>query len=159
MKYLPIFFFALLIFAACQQDEMANWQPVSLESHGIAVDILVPDTAHLEIKESDLGIMKDITVQAGEGYSLQIFASDAGTSNLKQAVEAQKKEVASQPLFDKIIEEYEDGFLFQNSIDSTTQSFDFRKVLLKGDKEYIFRTGMLGIFTEDQARNMYKSIE
>ena len=159
MKYLPIFFFALFIFAACQQDEMANWQPVSLESHGVAVDILVPDTAHLDIKESDLGIIKDLTVQAGEGYSLQIFASDAGSTTLRQLVEDQKKEVTSQPLFDKIIEEYDDGFLFQNSIDSTTQSFDFRKVMLKDSREYLFRTGMLGIFTEDQARNMYKSIE
>ncbi len=159
MKYTPIILFALLIFAACQQDEMANWQSVSLQDYGLAVDILVPDTTELKIKEDDLGIMKDITVQDGEGYSLQIFVADANTSDLKQLVETQKREVKAQPLFHAIIEEYDDGFLFQNSIDSTTQSFDFRKIILKGGKEYTFRAGMLGIYSEDQARNMYKSIQ
>ncbi len=159
MKYTLALLFAGLFFASCQQDELADWYPVDLNSYGIPARLLVPDSSALDIKVNDLGIMQDITVQAGEGYSLQIFAAKAGSSSASQILREQKKEVEEQSLFSRMVEEYSDGFIFENRIDSATTSFDFRKVKMENGQEYIFRTGLLGLFTEEQVRKMYQAIE
>ncbi len=158
MKYFLPFSLALLFLASCQQDELAGWHPIDLQSHGLPVTILVPDSSAFSIKKSDMVVMEDINIKAGPGYALQIFAADATHSDAKKMLEESKKEVQNNPLFSRFVEEYEDGFLFENRIDPSTVSYDFRKVLLKNGKEYTFRTSMLGIFSEEDAKKMYKSV-
>ena len=161
MKYIfSLLLYSSLLLASCQQDELASWHPVDLSSYGVSASLLVPDSSALDIKTNDLGIMQDITVQDGEGYSIQIFASQAGkSSSVQKLLQEQKEEVKKHPLFSRMVEEYPDGFIFENRIDSTTTSFDFRKVKIHQGQEYIFRTGLLGIFTEEQVKKMYKAIQ
>jgi hypothetical protein len=144
-----------LIISSCGNGT-SGWQETSLLEHGIPITILAPDS--MTVKRSNIAFQEDITMKADDGFNIQIFVSDAMVSSISAAVASQKESVKSNPYFDSILSEDEGGFVFKNQIDSTHASFGFRHVRLMGGKEYIFQEGMLGSFTEVEARKMYEAV-
>ena len=68
-------------------------------------------------------------------------------------------EEQANPYFSKIVKDEPAGFNYETKVDSTTQIFNFRYIQLKGDKEYIFQTGLIGRFTLEQVERMYEAVK
>lgn len=126
-------------------------------SYGVPISIKAPEGSTVEA--NDLGIMKDVIIKSNEDYYVQVYASEATTLKVADVVKDQLNDVKNGPFFSKVIEEYEDGFIFEKMIDSTNINFGFRAVKIMGDQEYLFQTGLFGKFTEDQVRVMYESVK
>ena len=119
--------------------------------------MLGPDSAKVET--IDFGnIMKDVTVRGGDDYFVQIFASDAKTTDVGKLKSAALKDVKDEKHFSRIVEESDQGFIYESRRDSTTTYYGFRYVRLQGTKEYLLQNGFRGFFTEEQARSMYKAV-
>ena len=125
--------------------------------YGIPLTINAPDGA--EVKKGDLGIFQDVTVKSGEDYYIQILGSEATNLNVNEVKNALLDDIKRTPYFSKVVEEYEEGFIFQKQIDSTNINYAFRHIKIQGDKEYIFQTGMIGKFDLDDVRLMYDAVK
>ena len=144
-----------LMLTACK-DQQSNLVELDLLQYGAPIVIKAP--AEAVVTMDDLGFWKDITVQKGEDFYLQIISTTANTLNASK-VKAQKlEEVKNEAFFSKIIEEEDYGFIYEKKIDDVLD-YDFRYVRIQGDMEYTFQTGLLGTFTEDQVRQMYAAVK
>ena len=154
-KYFCLLLCGLLI-VGCKTDKSASYPSKDLLKHGFAISVKAQEDA--EIKFDDLGIMQELTISSGNEYNVQILKSESNTTNSKEALYGQKKLVKSDRYFSKMIEEYDNGFIFEKQIDDNI-NYDFRYVKLVGEDEYVFQTGMLGTYTEEDVRVMFKSVQ
>ncbi|GJM35332.1 MAG: hypothetical protein DHS20C18_43330 [Saprospiraceae bacterium] len=154
---MPFFLFVALLIGACQQDTGPQWTQLDLMSYGIPLNIAAPDSA--KVKTTDLGLMKDITIQEGKDYYVQLYASSASTNDIAKIKADQLSEVKSNRFFSKIVKEETDGFIYETSIDSSNINYGFRYIYLQGDMEYIFQTGLIGTFTQEQTERMYEAVK
>lgn len=159
MKNFSLLVCTILLFFACQQEPKVNFKPLDLLSEGgIPVTIMAPDSA--QVKKSDFGpVMKDITVRKGEDYFVQIYASEASSSDVSRLKAQELSEVKSKKYFSKIIREEPDGFIFETKVDSNYIDYGFRYVQIRGSNEYIFQTGLIGPFTLEAVENMYEAVQ
>lgn len=144
----------ITLFFSCK-NETSNFVDLDLMSSGLPIKIKAP--ADAVVTANDMGFMKDITVQKGDSYSLQITGSNAHTIDQKAILQEHKKTVEQGPFFSKIIHETEDGFIFEKNIDETI-NYDFRVVKIQGDKEYIFQTALIGKFSKEDTQAMFDSV-
>lgn len=128
---------------------------LDLMSHGLPIAIGAP--ADAEVVVDDLGIWKDVTVKKGSEYFVQIISSKATSLNINKLKSNALTEVKDGRYFSKIIQEDEAGFIFEKKIDERI-NYDFRYFKIQGDSEYSFQTGLIGSFSEEQVRAMYKSV-
>lgn len=158
MKNFILLFTIIITIVACQSDPVSNLKPLNLLQYGVPISIMAPDSA--EVKTMDLLVQKDITVKGEDNYNLQIFASDATTSDEARIATELKGEVQNNPYFSKFVNETDpNGFVYQLEIDSTTTSYGFQLVRIMGDREYIFQNGLVGIFTQDEINTMYNAVK
>lgn len=154
---ISLFIILLFVFlSSCKSDPLADMKKTELMSYGFPIAVHVPEGA--KIQKTDLGVMQDLTIKANDNYYVQIFSSDANTMDLSKVVNEKLSEAKSHPFFSKIIQEDEDGFIFEKDVDGTL-NFDFRYVKLQGDKEFVFQTGLVGNYTEEEVRAMYASVK
>ena len=158
MNKILAFFFIALFFAACQSESGGGLRETDLLPYGIPVTIMAPDSA--EIKATDLGggIIKDVTIRGKDNYNVQVFATEAETSDLARVKASQLADVKSIRYFEKIVREEEDGFIYQAAIDSNNISYGFRHIVLQGDLEIIFQTGLLGTFSLEEVERMDEAV-
>ncbi len=145
-----------LVMMSCKGDKASKYPKLDLLSYGFPIEINAPEGA--EIKKSDLGVMSDITIRKGDDYYVQIFGSDANTIKIADVKTSLLADVKSGRYFSKIVEEYDNGFIFEKKIDERI-NYDFRYIKLQGDKEYVYQTGLIGTYTEDMVRTMYNSVK
>jgi len=158
MKNLCIVFSVLFLLGACQSDPTSNLEPLSLLPHGIPITIMAPDSA--KVRTMNLLVQKDITVRGEDGYDLQIFASDATSTDLTKIASELKGEVKNNPYFTKIVDESDsNGFIYETKLDSTSTSYGFQLVRVMGDREYIFQNALVGTFSEAEIRTMYQAVK
>jgi hypothetical protein len=146
----------LTFLPSCRKESM-HMQRVDLQSHGIPLTILVPDSA--VIQEKDYNFMRDITIKKGDQFFIQIFEfaapkQDAAGEKLRQLTAVQE-----DPFFREVIKEEDQGFIFSKLADSTTVDYDFRYVRILGDKELIFQTGLVGSFSLEDVKLMYNAVK
>lgn len=153
-KYIAILF-SLMIIIGCG-SKSAKYPSTDLLKHGFSISVKAP--ADAKIASDDLGVMKELTIQSGEEYNIQILKSNSNTSVVADALNGQMKMVKSDRYFTKVIEEHDNGFIFEKDIDGNV-NYDFRYIKLIGDQEYIYQTGMMGTFTEEAVRTMYESVQ
>ena len=134
----------------------SKYEDYDLMKHGLPIKIKAP--AEPEVKVTDMGIAKDVTVKKGEAYNIQIISSAAMNYNVGELIENHKGEVQSAAYFSEIIQEDENGFLFERKIDENNISYDFRVVKIIGDNEYNFQRGMQGKFSKEDVMDMYDSV-
>jgi len=147
----------LLIAAACQTETEPALKPLDLLQYDIPITIMAPDSAI--VKTMDLGVMKDVSVKKGDDYYIQIYASEASTNDLARVKADQLAEVKKNPYFSKIIEEEETGFIYEMVYDSLNTYYGFRHIRLQGDKEFIFQTGLVGMFSLEDAKQMFEAVK
>lgn len=150
--------FLILGLLSCQSDSTANLQPLDLMRYDIPLTIMAPDSVN--VKTMDLVIQKDVTVKGAltDDYYVQIYAADAATNDIAQVKAEQLTEVKSNRYFSKIVEEEDMGFIYETKIDSTN-NYGFRYIHLQGDKQYIFQTGLIGTFSQEDVKGMYNAVK
>jgi hypothetical protein len=125
-------------------------------SHGVPVKIKAPEDA--EVIAKDMIVMKDVTIKK-DGFYVQLLYGDAMTHDPLIAFAEQKKTVESSPFFSKMVEENEHGFIFEKKIDEENINYDFRFVKIRGGKEYIFQTGLIGRYSLEEVQKMYAAVQ
>ncbi|MEM1322882.1 MAG: hypothetical protein AAGG75_21635 [Bacteroidota bacterium] len=153
---LPLFMLVVLL-SACEQEPVSDWKPFSLLKYGVPLTILAPDS--VKVEQMDLIVKKDIELKKGDDYYIQLFAADATTTDVAAIKAAQQANVESNPYFSKIIEEKDDGFIYQTAVDTANVNYSFRRILVVGDREYIFQTGLVGKFSLEDVMRMYEAID
>lgn len=142
----------LLIFlVACTPSEQ-SFAYKDLLSYGIPIEIQAPDS--VKITSSDVGALKDVSLSAPDGYKIQIFSSPA-YKNKATALEEYKSEIKNHGQFKEMVREEPNGFLYAFQLDSTTVNYGFRYIAVKGGKEIVIQQGMLGIYTRDEAEQLF----
>ncbi len=147
-----------MILVSCQTDDAGKWSDTDLLPYGIPITVQAPDS--LAVKTKDIGrFMTDVTLQSDEPYNIQIFASDAETNDIAAIKADQLQEVKNHRYFSRIVREEEPGFIYETRLDSNTVNYGFRYVYLQGDKEYIFQTGLSGLFSLEETERMYEAVK
>ncbi|MEJ6614399.1 MAG: hypothetical protein QNL46_06715 [Saprospiraceae bacterium] len=152
---LYLFSTAIIMFS-CKSDSLSDMKKTELMSHGFPIAMYVPEGA--VIQKTDLGVMQDLTIKAEKNYYVQIFSSDLLTLDKKVVMNEKLVEAKSHRYFSKIISEEDDGFIFEKNVDGIL-NYDFRYVKIQGDKEFVFQTGLVGNYSEDDVKAMYASVK
>jgi hypothetical protein len=156
-KVYTAFFLIILFHISCTSDSDPAYTELNLLEYGFPIKLLAPDSAKVDV--NDLAFMKDITViHESSNYSIQILVSKASERDEKGLLAYVKKQTELNPYFADFTLEEDRGFVFKNLIDSMP-SYDFRYVRIKGDREYIYQTGLSTNFTEEEVIKMYESVK
>ncbi len=157
MSHFKAFCFLLLTLSLSCEPKGPELTPLDLLSQGLSLKINAPEG--VEIKATDLGLIKDVTVKNDEGYSIQIFESEARVLDATQVVSSLKEEIRNSKYFSKFISEDDHGFIFEKRVDENYINYDFRHIKIRGDKQYIIQTGLSTQFTLDEVEIMYQSVQ
>ena len=157
MKFKYVFFSTLICcFIGCTTNQNQSMNPTNLIDYGVPITILAPDS--IVVEQSKLGFQDDITIQFGSDFQIQLFVSETSSGKLEMVRANQLNAVQTNTFFNRMVTEDDDGFLFENKVDSTHSSYGFRHIRVMGSKEYVFQEAMIGSFTEEQARSMYEAV-
>ena len=156
MKIPPyILLLSLIFLASCRRDEM-KMEKLDLTPQGIPLTIMAPDSAI--IQEKPYPFMRDITIRKDDSYFVQIFEFEAPKLDAAGEKLRQLASVKEDPYFKEIIMEDDQGFIYSRTLDSTMLNYDFRYIKILGPKELIFQTGLVGTFSLEDVKRMYKSV-
>ena len=144
------------LFFACKPDPTSGLVDVDLMSYGVPIKIKAPQDA--EVVAKDMIVMKDVTIKK-DGFYVQLLYSDAITHDPVKALIEQRNTVESGPFFSKIVQEDEHGFIFEKKIDEDNINYDFRFIKIRGGKEYIFQTGLIGKHSLEEVQKMYAAVQ
>lgn len=143
------------LFAACKNEPSSGG--TDLMKYGMPIKIDAP--ADAEFNLTDYGFAKDLTITKGTEYNIQILSSKVTDTDLKSIKTQKMNEVKGSLYFSRIVEEFDNGFIFEKKISENILKYDFRSIKLQADEEYIFQAGLTGNFTEEQIKKMYKSVQ
>lgn len=146
-----------LSFNACTGGGNASLEELNLLQHGLPLTIMAPDSAKVTVDA--LGMSKDVSVKKGEDFSINILASDAYTTDVKQLKTDELGAVKEGRYFSKVVKEDNAGFIYETMIDSTEVSYGFVYMRVKGDREYKIQNGAFGQYTLEQIENMYDAVK
>jgi len=148
----------VLIALLCSCKEAKPVLPtLDLLSQGLPLKIKAPED--VVVASSDLGIMKDVTVKNEEGFSIQIFESEATTLIIKDITQKIKADIEASLFFSKMVKEEEGGFIFEKKIDENYITYDFRRVQVVGDKQYVIQAGLSTQHSLENVEVMYASVD
>ena len=148
----------LMIWSCTPDGHEKGWQPLDLLSHGVPVSVMAPPDAQVKSGKLKSALMKDLTIQGGDNYNVQLFYSPAITSDIAKLKNDHLQIVQDNRYFARIVREEVAGFIYQSVIDSTS-TYGFRLVKLQGDMELNFQTGMNQLFTQEEAELMYEAVK
>ena len=140
---------------SCKSSPTSSYEEVDLLSYGMPISILAPPG--VDVKKEDLGPIQSIIVKGGQ-FNVQIYSSSSQTIDVSKVKKQALEDVKNGRYFSKIIEEEDDGFIFEKDIDGTI-IYDFRHVKVMGDQEYLFQKGLMGTYTEEEVRAMYEAVK
>lgn len=157
MRSIYTLFFLTLLCISCKNENTQKWPELELMGYGLPIKIQAPEGA--EVKVDDLGIVKDVTIKGEDNYFIQILSGTAYSFDASALVAKQKADVQNIRYFSQIIEEFEDGFIFEKKFSEDRINYDFRCVKIQGDQEYVFQTGLMGQFTLEEVQELYKAVK
>lgn len=158
MKNILVLLILLSLLTACKDGGNANgWKSLDLLQYGLPVTIQAP--AESTVEKQDMGVWQDITVKSGDDYYVQLLCSNTTTLDVAKVKTGILEEVKNGPFFSKIVEDHPDGFIFEKKVSEERINYDFRYIKIMGDKEYVFQTGLIGTFSEEAVRKMYKAVQ
>ncbi len=125
--------------------------------NGLPIKIKAPENPDIQVR--DMGFVKDVSVKSGDNFYIQIVAGTATTTNIARLKEKLMNEARDNPFFAQIVEEDDNGFIFEKKISEERGNFDFRYVRVQGDQEYTFQTGLIGTFSLSDVQRMYSAVK
>lgn len=158
MKNFSLLFGILILLSACgETEEKVVFQPLDLLNYGIPVTIMAPDSA--DVKKSEFGSVKDITVRKEKDFFVQIYARQTTTTDVAKRKAEELAEVKNKKYFSKIVKEDPAGFIYETKVDSNYIDYGFRYLQIQGSNEYLFQTGLIGPFTLEAVEDMYQAVQ
>ena len=151
-----IVFLVFVLLVSCKSDPTSDLVELDLMSHGVPIKLKAPEGA--EVTTKDMVVMTDVTV-IKDRYYVQLLYSDAMTHDPKKALQEQRETVEAGPFFSTMVQEDDHGFIFEKKIDEENINYDFRFVKIRGGKEYIFQTGLIGKYTLEEVQKMYSAVQ
>jgi hypothetical protein len=148
-------FASMLILSGCEQKRKPG-KGMDLLKYGIPYTVMAPK----ETKASKIGggQMIDLKLSDGEAYDVLIFMKGAETKHIDRLKQFRKEEVSLYPNFKKIVEEYNEGFLYEIYSSTGGTSYAFYAIKIVGDNEIDFMSGNNRDFTEVEVKDMIKTI-
>ncbi len=149
----------LIGLVSCKSDNTVSsgLQELDLMKYDLPIKIKAPTDA--VVQSEDLGFVKDVTIKGEGNYYIQIQSGEATTTDKKQVKENLLTTVKNMRYFSKVVEDFENGFIYENNLGDDNLNYDFRVVKIQGDKEYIFQRGLMGKFSLEEVKRMYKAVE
>ena len=127
-----------------------------LMKYGVPYSIKAPED--VKITKIGQGDLTDVSINNNKGYDLQIFMGSAQSSDINKIKENKRIIFTSNPFFSKIIEEYDDGYLFEKTNQEGDKSYDFIIIKVIGTNEINFQCGNSREFNEKEVKDIVKSI-
>ncbi len=152
---LAILILSSLSIFSCK-DGSKDQSSLDLMKYGVPYSISAP--ADVAVSKVGSGKLEDISIKNKSGYDVQVFMGDAFSSNLEKLKTIKKEEITTNPSFKKIIEEFDNGFIYEKTSDTGSRNYDFAIIVIQGDKEINFQAGNSKEFTEAEVKTMVKSI-
>jgi hypothetical protein len=151
--------YSIFCLSGCgEPDPMEGWEDLNLLQYGVPFSIKAPEGA--KVTTSSLGMLQDITIKNPEhNFDIQLFVADASTTNIETVVNREKAQIASDLRFIRFISQEENGFIYELEFTEEQANYDFRYVRIMGDKEYLFQTGMIGLFSQEDVEAMYRAVQ
>ena len=157
MKSHFVLLFGCLIFLSSCSGSAPKYEPLDLMSHGVPLSIKAP--AGVTVEVSDLGIMKDITIQDSTSYAVQLFETEATKLDPVGLISELKEEIREGAFFSTFIQEDGTGFIFEKKVDENYVNYDFRYIQIRGDKQYTFQAGLSRQYTLEQIKALYAAVQ
>jgi hypothetical protein len=144
-----------LILHSCNPDRY-ELTDLDLAVYDLPITIQAPDSVVVSVKPYEN--MRDITLRK-DWYDVQVFEfrpsmNDPGVEKINQL-----SSVKAAPGFRQLLLEEDNGFIFSLQPDSATTHYDFRYIMLVGDKELIFQTGLREQYELEEVKLMYESVK
>ncbi len=155
-KFIGILLLITGIIACNQVNKMADGK-LDLLKYGIPVTLQAPDD--VEISKVGKGTLAHVSVKNEQGYDVQVFMAEAVSQDMTWLKQQKKEMVTAHPNFTKIVEEYDNGFIYEKTENDGSRSYDYIIIELLGDKEITFMGGNTGTFSEENVKTMVQSIK
>ena len=142
----------------CTQDPSSKYSKLSLLEYGFPIDIMAPDSP--VIKTFDLVVKKDITIQKGDDYLVQIFMGNATIYDAKRVKDQLLDDFREDnEYFEELILNEDQGFIYKTAVDTLNPNYGFFYVKVQGDKEFIFQPGIMADFSLEEIERMYGAVK
>jgi hypothetical protein len=143
----------------CIGHQSKPWVPMDLQQYGIPATILAPADS-TQIENFDLAGVKDLSITSTGStcYAIQIYSGKTRGKKLMEQTFRQIREVRSNPDFGKIIEQHQDGFIYEVK-SASKERYSFRYVHLVSDTEIIFTTALNQRFSMENVKKMYAAVK
>lgn len=145
-----------VIFLTSCNDSGSKKEGMDLMKYGIPITIFAP--ADVQVSKVGGGKTVDLKISDGNAYDVMIFMSTAQTRNIQRIKQFKKEEVSFYPNFKKIVEEYNEGFIYEIYSPDGSLSYDFYAIKIIGDQEIDFITSNKRPYTENEVKSMIKTI-
>lgn len=146
----------LVFFYYSCKPEKSKHQGMDLMKYGIPYTIFAPDD--VIATQIGGGQMVDLKLTNNTNYDIMIFMSRAQTKHMDRLKQFKKEEVSFYPGFIKIVEEYNEGFLYEMYGSTGNLSYGFFAVKIVGDQEISFISGAGRDYTEAETKAMLRTI-
>ena len=148
-KITYILFLAIFMFSCTNTGGLPD---LDLMSKGIPLKLKAP--ADAEVKTKDMGVFKDITIESGDDFYIQITGGQKFLNDEKARKTEELNSIKNLNDFSRVVREDDNGFVFEKKRGDNL-SYDFRRVRIQGDDEYVFQAGLRGKFTLEAVDKMY----
>ena len=156
MKYLFTFSIICLLISCKENSTKIDPNFQDLMKYGIPYSLRAPDD--VKINKLGSGQLVDLSLKNDQGFDVQIFMSPAISNDLIKLKANKKNEIRANPFFVKIIEEFEDGFLYEKRNDIGDKNYDFIIIKIVGNNEIVFQCGNSKEFSEKEVKTMISSV-
>ena len=150
-------FIILLFVVACNNADDSYLKPRNLLEYGIPYTILTPDS--VDIKKENLVVQDEVIIksQKSDDYEVRVYFGEA-TKDITATKAEHLNNLKSISVYTSVnvVLDEPNGFVYETVIDSTLHNFGFRRIIVQGNKEYIFQSGN-GNYTKEQAEEMYQA--
>lgn len=139
-------------FFACSNN--STLPELDLMSKGIPLKLKAPEDAVVTSK--DMGVFKDVTIKSGDDFYIQITGGQKFQNDEKARKEEELNATKRLVNFSRVVQEDDNGFLYEKKRGDDL-SYDFRRIRIQGEEEYVFQCGLIGIFTLEAAQKMFEA--
>ncbi len=148
----------MVIIYSCDNG-VSKYEPLDLMSHGMPIKIMAP--ANTSIKSDDLGILKELTIidTLNSGYNIQIYSSKTDVLDRAKLLDQVKSEIEATEFFSKMIEETENGFIYEKKVTEDYINYDFRVVRLQSDIKYTMQAGIGEQYELADIESMFNAVK
>ena len=148
-----------MFFIACNNSSNSASALVDLDLMKYNLPVKIKAPADAVVESNDLGFVQDVTVKGEGNYYVQIIGGTATTFDIQAIKENHINDVRRSDFFGEIIQEDDNGFIYQKKISGDRINYDFRMIRIQGDQEFVFQSGLIGKYSLKDIERMYNAVK